>query len=215
MTQRKNVKEDFEKAMFGMVPGAAPFDLARGTLGEQPLKENPEYFIAEVMLEGADGAVERQEARGQKKLCEAAHLSTDMKCSYDGPNDDPKKVLEAWGVKVGEPVSGDEIFTECTLPDGWEIQSTDHSMWNRLVDEMKFANEIPKEIALKELESALNGDIGYCYIGGTLGIGDHGYTIGYIDDPEVELAAAKVYVNSKPETSSFYKRSMAIIAESL
>jgi hypothetical protein len=92
-------------------------------------------LLMDVFANGIDVAIERQESRGQQDLCNSQHLSTEMRCSYGGPNSDAHEVLRSWGVKVGKPVAGDDMFTDCQLPEGWGINSTGHAMWNDLVDD--------------------------------------------------------------------------------
>ena len=94
-------------------------------------------ILMDAITNGVAGAVERQEARGQQDLCNSqkTSLSTEMRCSFKSPNEDPHKVLASWGVDVGKPVEGDDMFTECRLPDGWILKPTDHSMWNKLLDD--------------------------------------------------------------------------------
>jgi hypothetical protein len=130
--KKSNIKTEVEEA-FNTPASSLVQDKLRESLVEDPMA-----VLAEVLLGSADGAIERQEARGQEKLCNAAIslLSTNVRCGHKGPNvDNPKKVLESWGIKVGEPKSGDEIFTECELPEGWKLKPSDHSMWNYLFDE--------------------------------------------------------------------------------
>jgi hypothetical protein len=43
-------------------------------------------------------------------------------------------VLEEWGFVFGEMEPDDRLFIRVTFPEGWKKQSTDHYMWNKLVD---------------------------------------------------------------------------------
>lgn len=79
-------------------------------------------FLMEAMEHGGGNAIERAEARGQRSICAASRI----------PSDGPWSELEALGVKRGAVV--DRIFHECTLPEGWALKPTDHSMWSTLVD---------------------------------------------------------------------------------
>ena len=66
------------------------------------------------------------EAHGQSELVVSEVLPT------DGSDN------ECWakmGVIFGEPVKGDPIFRQATLPKGWSKKRTGHSMWSDLVDE--------------------------------------------------------------------------------
>lgn len=80
-------------------------------------------FIAESMMGGVSNAIERQEARGQSDICRAKRVPLRVSS---------KDAWESLGLVFGEPV--DDLFQEVTLPEGWDIQPTDHSMHNKLVD---------------------------------------------------------------------------------
>lgn len=71
------------------------------------------------------GGVERQEARGQQELVKSASLPTECR---------NREVLEAAGVKFGQPYADDPLFCDAELPPGWKKRSTDHSMHSELVD---------------------------------------------------------------------------------
>ncbi len=73
------------------------------------------------------GAIEAQESRGQQQLVESTQLPTDCTACL-------RLELTKDGVIFGEPTPGDEMFCEATLPEGWEVKATDHSMWSELVD---------------------------------------------------------------------------------
>jgi hypothetical protein len=76
---------------------------------------------------GDSRSIERQEAAGQQELVNASVLPADCDSAS-------RAALEAAGVVFGEPVAGDPIFVNVTLPDGWKKVATDHSMWSDLVD---------------------------------------------------------------------------------
>jgi hypothetical protein len=78
------------------------------------------------IMGGNPGAIEAQEAAGQRELVNSEVLPTDMKARED---------FEKMGIVFGEPVEGDPIFTHCTLPAGWKKRPTGHSMWSDLVDD--------------------------------------------------------------------------------
>lgn len=71
------------------------------------------------------GGIEAQEARGQSDLCSASKLPKDCR-------DEDRKALEDAGVVFGDSI--DELFQAATLPEGWTLQPTDHSMWSDLLD---------------------------------------------------------------------------------
>ena len=73
------------------------------------------------------GGIERQEAAGQARLCrESSRLPIRM------TEHTWEDIEREWGIQRGEVV--DKIFYAVHLPEGWEIQPTDHSMWSNLVD---------------------------------------------------------------------------------
>ena len=72
------------------------------------------------------GGIERQEAVGQYELVNSDVLPSEIHGD--------KSILEAAGVVFGEPVEGDPLFTNVTLPEGWRKVATDHSMHSDLVD---------------------------------------------------------------------------------
>jgi hypothetical protein len=77
---------------------------------------------------GNPNAIERQEAEGQKELVEAG-------CFL--PTEAPEDLLSfivTEGGDLGELVVDDPLFFHATLPEGWSIKPTDHSMWSDLVD---------------------------------------------------------------------------------
>lgn len=69
------------------------------------------------------GGIEAQEAAGQRQLIQSSTL----------PKDCPRDVLEACGVVFGD--DADNLFVNVTLPAGWTKQTTDHSMWSKLLDD--------------------------------------------------------------------------------
>ena len=92
------------------------------------LNESLESLFLDAMGQGAERAIERQEARGQEQLVGSDLLPTD--CPKD-----VKTALEAAGVVFGEVVSGDALFRHVSLPTGWKKVATDHAMWSTLVDD--------------------------------------------------------------------------------
>jgi hypothetical protein len=72
------------------------------------------------------GGIEQQERDGQASLSANNRLPQEM-------DDRTRGLLETRGVVFGDVV--DDIFLTCTLPAGWKIVPTDHSMWSHLMDE--------------------------------------------------------------------------------
>lgn len=96
----------------------------------------PAALFLEAMLDGPSnpgGFIERQEARGQHHLANAREGNTILL-----PLDGSTKNAEVWaaiGVTFGEMADGDALFVKATVPDGWRIVKTDHSMWSYLADD--------------------------------------------------------------------------------
>jgi hypothetical protein len=92
-------------------------------------RENPLNLLALGMFGGDGSAIEAQEAQGQRELCASQQLPVEI--TFGTAED-----LEAMGIKLGPlPREGeDQLFRSVTLPEGWKIVATDHSMWSRLLD---------------------------------------------------------------------------------
>ena len=69
-----------------------------------------------------------QEAQGQREMVASTVLPTDY--GYGNKSD-----FDAMGIVFGEPVEGDALFQQVTLPEGWKKQPTSHSMWSEVVDD--------------------------------------------------------------------------------
>jgi hypothetical protein len=91
-------------------------------------EHDPLGFLFMGMAMGASGAIEHQEAQGQRSFVASETLPSDIREEY-------RKVLEAAGVKFIGPVEDDPLFQYVELPEGWKKEPTDHSMWSRLVDD--------------------------------------------------------------------------------
>lgn len=87
-------------------------------------KENPFPMFAEALV-NPDGFVEAQEARGQAQVVASQQLPTEG--DWDA--------LEALGFVKGEPVEGDDLFVNATIPEGWYKEATSHSMYSAIKDE--------------------------------------------------------------------------------
>lgn len=82
-----------------------------------------------MMLMGRPDAIEAQEAQGQRELVSSEVLPT----KWNWPKN-ALELLAGFGVKLGDPIKGDEIFCEAQLPAGWHKRATDHAMWSELFD---------------------------------------------------------------------------------
>lgn len=75
------------------------------------------------------GSIEQMEERGaQEVAAQRERLPT------EGLN---RQLAEAAGIQVHEIDEQDPIWTRCTLPEGWSIQQTDHSMHLDLLDDQQ------------------------------------------------------------------------------
>jgi hypothetical protein len=116
---------------------------------QQPIS-NPGTNPANVLLDAMrhaektgspNGFIENMEAKGQQEFVKAAgaRLPTSGTVEAQFPHrEDPETnqaLLENLGFVFGDKISGDEIWVEATLPEGWEVKATDHSMWSSLVDD--------------------------------------------------------------------------------
>ena len=75
-----------------------------------------------------EDAILAQECAGQSSFVNSNTLPSDMFA-------EDRQVLEQAGVVFGDPVSGDNMFVNVNLPDGWNKVATSHSMWSDLVDD--------------------------------------------------------------------------------
>ncbi len=89
-------------------------------------QKNPASLLLSALLEGSPESIYKMEAEGQNQLCNSAQLPV------DGSND--PRFLEM-GIIFGEISESDPLFRPATLPEGWKVEPTDHSMWSNLVDE--------------------------------------------------------------------------------
>lgn len=81
-------------------------------------------FLADAMLGGPNYAAERMERGEQRRAVASTNLPNPRGC---------KAEWEALGVVFGEKV--DDLFIRATLPEGWSVEPSDHSMWNNIMDD--------------------------------------------------------------------------------
>lgn len=124
--------EAIKKVLAGAPVAYAPPRERPVTNTTQRYRENPLLGLIEAMEDQRPGRrqgqfIEDMETRGQRELTN----QTD-KLPKEGSND------PAWakmGVVFKEEVPGDPVFRFVDLPLGWTLKPTDHSMWNKLLDE--------------------------------------------------------------------------------
>lgn len=94
----------------------APFDYSEAS---------PSALLASAMVFGSNGFIESQESEGQKDLCSSTALPIDGAEEWE--------TLQSWGVAKGEKL--DNLFCNATLPAGWSLKPSNHSMWSYLHDD--------------------------------------------------------------------------------
>ena len=82
--------------------------------------------IALAAMLGASGIIEAQEVQGQRELVRSSVLPAEFR---------HRAAFERLGFTFGEPVAGDSLFVNATLPPGWTRQGSDHAMWSYLLDD--------------------------------------------------------------------------------
>lgn len=95
--------------------------------------KSKEQKMKETLLCGLAGFnnIESQEAEGQKEFCQES-LMPKKNNSY-GIQDDILTQYKKLGIEIiGDH---DELFYKVKLPKGWKRIPTEHSMWNKLIDE--------------------------------------------------------------------------------
>ena len=77
------------------------------------------------LLGGSSRRVEEDERLGTEQLAKSDLI----------PAQGPRAELEAMGFVFGAPKMGDDLFVHAVFPKGWAWQTTEHAMWNYIVDE--------------------------------------------------------------------------------
>lgn len=90
---------------------------------------NPEWLGS-----GNPQAILDQEAKGQSEVVNSDQLPAKLNL-VDRGKQSIEEIYAAMGIKVVGPTEGDELFFDVQLPAGWKKEGTDHSMWNRLLDD--------------------------------------------------------------------------------
>ena len=89
-------------------------------------KDDALIHLAGAMAMGSSGYIEHQEKQGQRQVS----AGTRFPLKVSGLS---KEQMESIGFVFGNPIN--ELFQEVTLPAGWKIEPTDHSMWSNILDE--------------------------------------------------------------------------------
>lgn len=92
---------------------------------ENTTDRDPLLHMLGIMDQGQGGYIEGMERQGQQSLVRSETLPTEG---------DWDRAAEL-GVVRGEQVPGDSLFTNATLPEGWQKVATDHSMGSEVIDD--------------------------------------------------------------------------------
>lgn len=87
-----------------------------------------ENFLAAI----TPGGIEAQEARGQRDLVASGNLPRRGTVEAYHRDENNRTAMERLGFVFGRMV--DTLFVEATLPGGWSIRPTSHSMWSTVFD---------------------------------------------------------------------------------
>lgn len=93
-------------------------------------------LLAELVYAGLNpGQPSLSETRGAREVVQDSTLPC-AQSEYNKGKIDPElqRVLTAWGIEIVGMVDGDPFFMNVRLPEGWQKERTDHSMWTKLVD---------------------------------------------------------------------------------
>lgn len=83
------------------------------------------HLVGMMGTDGQSGYIQEMESAGQSQLLHADVL----------PTASPWDELARLGFIKGEPITGDPLFTRCTLPEGWSKVGTSHAMHSDVLDE--------------------------------------------------------------------------------
>jgi len=109
----------------------------KGAVPENTSKTPPLAHLVGMIGEGGVARyIEEQERDGQRQLAKSESLPSQL-------NGCTEEEVRAIGIDLG-PIpkdihKGDALFRPATLPDGWKIELTNHSMWSCIVDDRGFA----------------------------------------------------------------------------
>lgn len=104
--------------------------------GNNPKQLHPLLLLALAAGgDSPDSVIGFQEKHGQGEVTRSDTLPMRTVAYGAGALERSREILTSWGVVLGEPVSGDEIFQYAKLPAGWERRPTSHDMWSEIVDE--------------------------------------------------------------------------------
>jgi len=106
---------------------------------ENTSRRDPLTNLLGIMGEGQSEYITGMKEAGQRQVVASSVMPADapwadrpsysMRAPLDGVS------LESLGFAKGEPVKGDPLFVQATLPEGWKKEGSDHAMWSHVVDE--------------------------------------------------------------------------------
>lgn len=77
-------------------------------------------------MSGEQNVLENMEREGQQNAIRRVQLARNLQ-----PN---KEIWEQLGFKFYD-IEGDNVLCNATLPEGWSLEATEHSMWTNILDE--------------------------------------------------------------------------------
>ena len=77
-------------------------------------------------MSGESNVIEHMESEGQQRAVNNTMVAKEMLPS--------RKDWEQLGFTFSD-IPGDDVLCKATLPEGWRIKATDHSMWNDIIDQ--------------------------------------------------------------------------------
>lgn len=95
-------------------------------------EQDPIINLFQTMSNDGSGIL-AQEKRGQQELCKSSQLP--LNTGGYGKDKSAIPMYKKLGFVVAEPNKSDPLFVDVQMPKGWHVQSTDHSMWTKLVDD--------------------------------------------------------------------------------
>jgi hypothetical protein len=104
----------------------------RASAPEDTSRVDPLFHLAGMMEGGTSRYIEEQEREGQRQLVKSTSLPTQLiGCTEDE--------VRSLGIELGPvPTTGDSLFRPATLPGGWKLVPTSHSMWSQIIDDRGF-----------------------------------------------------------------------------
>lgn len=95
---------------------------------ENTSERDPLLHLLGMMDGDTTNYITSMESQGQRQLVNSTSLPTEILHCAEAD-------ITALGITLGPVNTGDPLFREATLPEGWSKKTTDHAMWSKVVDE--------------------------------------------------------------------------------